>query len=137
MVEFAVVLPVFLLLVLGLFDAGRGVLYYTELANASRVGARVAIINQSNDATCAGPDQTFKCAAADLTVAMGISASEIPDLTVNGSDCMLPSDCTATVTVDYRFEPITPIVSAILGGIDLSASTTMPFERTFQSPANP
>jgi len=131
LVEFAVILPVLMLLVLGLFDAGRAVLFYTELANASRAGARVAIVNQSNDATCGGPERTFKCAAADLTMAMDVDPLDIVDLAISGSPCSLPSDCTATVRVDYRFEPITPLIGAIVGVIDLSASTTMPLERVY------
>jgi Flp pilus assembly protein TadG len=137
LVEFAVVLPLLLLLLLALFDAGRGVLFYTELSNASRVGARIAIVNQSNDATCSGADRTFKCAAADLTTGMGVPASAIGDLTITGSDCVLPSNCTAKVTVGYQFQLITPIIGAIIGDLDLSATTTMPIERIYESPSNP
>jgi Flp pilus assembly protein TadG len=133
LVEFAVVLPIIVLLMMGLFDAGRGVLFYTELSNASRAGARVAMINQSNDASCGGT-QTFKCAAADLTTGMGIGPAAIPDLTVNGADCALPSNCTATVTVNYSFNLITPLINALIPDIDLSASTTMPLERTYLNP---
>src|SRR3954468_3734039 len=49
LVEFAVVLPIFLLGVCGLFDLGRAVFAYTSLTNAAREGARLAIVNQ--DAT--------------------------------------------------------------------------------------
>ncbi len=125
------VLPVLMLVVLALFDAGRGVLFYTELANASRAGARVAIVNQSNDADCGGSEVTFKCAAADMTTAMGIDPTDIGDLAITGSPCSLPSDCAATVSVAYRFEPITPFIGAIFGEIDLSASTTMSIERLY------
>jgi Flp pilus assembly protein TadG len=140
LVEFAIVLPVLVLLVLALFDAGRGVLYYSEIANASRVAARVAIVNQSDDESCAGPDRTFKCAAADIAVATGVAASSIDDLvvtTVSGSDCSLPSNCTATVKVDFSFEPITPVIGTIFGDVDLSASTTMPLERVYNSSVAP
>ena len=131
LVEFAVVLPVLMLVVLALFDAGRGVLFYTELANASRAGARVAIVNQSNDADCDGVEVTFKCAAADMTTAMGIDPTDIGDLAITGSPCLSPSDCVATVSVAYRFEPITPFIGAVFGEIDLSASTTMSIERLY------
>ena len=136
LVEFAVVLPIVILLLLALFDAGRGVIFYTELTNAARAGARVAMVNQSNDTSCGGT-VTFKCAAAEVATGTGIAASAISDLAVDGSDCALPSNCSATVTVDYRFELITPIVSAIIGDIDLSASATMPLERAYVDPANP
>lgn len=133
LVEFAIVLPIIVLLLLALFDAGRGVIFYTELTNASRAGARIAMINQSNDAGCIGT-RTFKCAAAEVTTGTGLGPSDIPDLTINGSDCSLPSNCTATVTVDYRFRLVTPVISALIDDIDFSASTTMPLERTYQDP---
>jgi Flp pilus assembly protein TadG len=134
LVEFAVALPVIVLLVLGLFDFGRAVIFYSELANASRTGARIAIVNQSDDSSCQGDAATFKCAAADVTAGMDIAAADIPDLVISGSDCALPSNCTATVTVDYSFEPITPVVSSFFGPVTLSSSTTMPLERTYSSP---
>ncbi len=139
LVEFAIALPVIVLLALGLFDAGRAVIYYSEVANASRVGARVAIVNQSDDSSCQGSERTFKCAAADIAVTTGIDPAGIDDVedVPAGSDCLLPSDCTATVSVAYQFQPITPIISVIFGDIDLAASTTMPLERVYDSSVTP
>ena len=85
LVEFALVLPIIVLFMLGLFDAGRGVLFYTELSNASRAGARVAMVNQSNDATCGGAE-TFKCTAASVASSDGVAASGIPDVTIGGAE---------------------------------------------------
>ena len=44
--EFALVLPIFLLIVMALFDIGRGVFIYNGLTNAAREAARLAIVNQ-------------------------------------------------------------------------------------------
>jgi Flp pilus assembly protein TadG len=134
LVEFAFVLPIIVLLTLGLFDFGRAVIFTTELDNASRAGARVAIVNQSDDASCLGGPRTFKCAAADITAGMGIAPTDIQNLVVTGSDCTLPSDCTATVTVTYSYEPVTPLVSSLFGPVNLSSTTTMPLERNYSSP---
>ncbi len=136
LVEFAVVAPVLLLMILALFDGGRAVLFYTELTNASRVGARVAIVNQSNDASCTG-ERTFKCAVAELTTGMGIAPSAVGDVAITGSDCSQPSDCTVRVTVNHSFQMITPVLSSIIGPINLSGSTTMPIERVYENPVNP
>lgn len=134
LVEFAVVLPIIVLLMLGLFDFGRVVIFSAQLDNASRAGARVAIVNQSDDPSCLGGAKTFKCAAADITAGMGMMATDIDDLVITGSDCTLPSNCSATVTVTYSFEPITPLVSSFFGPVGLSSTTTMPIERTYSSP---
>lgn len=47
LVEFALVVPLFVIVVLGLFDLGRAVLYYSTVANASREAVRVAIVDQT------------------------------------------------------------------------------------------
>jgi Flp pilus assembly protein TadG len=135
LVEFAFVLPIALLLLFALFDAGRAVIFYSELTNAARVGARVAMVNQSNDATCSpGDPRTFKCAASQQTTGMGIAAASIPDLTVSGSNCALMGSCAATVTISYPYVPVTPVISQIIGSINLTASSSMPIERSFASP---
>jgi hypothetical protein len=46
LVEFALVIPIFLLLSVALFDMGRAVFAYNTLTNAAREGARMAIVNQ-------------------------------------------------------------------------------------------
>lgn len=134
LVELAVVLPVVILLLLALFDAGRAVVFYAELTNVARVAARVAIVNQSNDATCTSSDRTFKCEAAGQSTGLGLDAATIPDLTIAGTDCAIPSNCTATVTVSYVFDPVTPVVGSMIGEVVLSASETMPIERTYIHP---
>src|SRR5207237_2092928 len=47
LVEFALVLPVFLLVLCGLFDAGRYVYMNSVLSQASREGARLAAVEAS------------------------------------------------------------------------------------------
>jgi Flp pilus assembly protein TadG len=135
LVEFALVLPIVVLLVFALFDAGRAVWYYAELTNAARVGARVAMVNQSNDASCnPSADRTFKCAAAQQAVGMGIASASIPDLSITGTDCAVFGSCAVTVSVSYPYVPVTPVISQIIGPLSLTASSTMTIERNFTSP---
>ena len=46
LVEFALVFPVLVLILLGIFEVGRAVFAYNTLGNAAREGARVAAVNQ-------------------------------------------------------------------------------------------
>jgi Flp pilus assembly protein TadG len=133
LVELTLALPVIVLLAVGLFDAGRAVIDYTTLTNAARAGARVAIVNQSNDASCATV-RTFKCVAADQAVAMGISAASIPDLSLTGSHCDVSGTCAVTVTVSHPIRMVTPLVGELVGPLTLSASATMPLERAHVEP---
>ena len=53
LVEFALIFPVLMIMLIGIFDAGRLVFAYNDITNAARSGARVAIVNQA-----AGADET-------------------------------------------------------------------------------
>lgn len=55
MVEFALVAPVFFLLLFGIIEAGRFIVYYETLSNAAREGTRYAIVHGSNSFCPSGP----------------------------------------------------------------------------------
>ena len=67
MVEFALVAPLFFLLLFGIIEAGRFIFYYQTLNHATREGARYAIVNGPNTLGCpSGPP------------APGTSACDVP-----------------------------------------------------------
>lgn len=45
LVEFALIFPLVLFLLLGFFDLGRAIIYYSSLSNAVREGTRAGIVN--------------------------------------------------------------------------------------------
>ncbi len=49
LVEFALILPLFLLFIFGIIDLGRGIYAYNTIQNAAREGTRVAIVDQNDD----------------------------------------------------------------------------------------
>lgn len=55
LVEFAIVAPIFFLLLFGIIEGGRFILYYQTLNNATREGARYAIVHGSNSYCPSGP----------------------------------------------------------------------------------
>jgi Flp pilus assembly protein TadG len=55
MVEFALVAPMFLLLLFSIIDFGRAVYYIQALNNAAREGARYAIVHGGNSLQPSGP----------------------------------------------------------------------------------
>jgi len=132
LVEFALVLPVLLLILMGVFDFGRAVFAYNSLSNAAREGARVAIVDQ----TQVGGVQAGEVEAANQATGLGLDASddsqvEVVYLRPDLSPCPTRDlGCTAKVTVHYEFTAITPIIGSIIGPIDLSASTEMTIEFT-------
>ena len=44
LVEFALILPIFVLLLVGIFDFGRAIYAYNTISNAAREAVRVAIV---------------------------------------------------------------------------------------------
>ena len=133
LVEFALVIPLVILLFMGVFDFGRAVFAYNSLSNAAREGARVAIVDQ----TVTGGVPVGATEAANQATGLGLVASDVnavkvsyllPDL--SGPCAGRSLGCIAEVTVHYKYTAITPIIGSIIGPIDLKASTQLPIEFT-------
>jgi Flp pilus assembly protein TadG len=129
--EFALILPILLLLVFGVFDFGRAIYAYNSISNAAREGARTAIVDQSQT----GGVYTAAQDAANQATALGLNPADPNDVLVSFPNttglCGTPAiGCIARVRVQYRFTAITPILGAVVGPITLSATTELPIEST-------
>jgi len=120
-VEFALLLPVLLLIVFGIIDFGRALNAQVTLTQAAREGARLAALNQ--------PDVVSRTQAA----ATGLSPVSV---TVTACPAGAGPEVSAVVRASYAFRFVTPIgaVAALAGGrglgkpITLTAQGTMPCE---------
>ncbi len=114
MVEFALVVPLLLLLVVGIAEFGRAYHIQTTLSGAAREGVRVmALNNDPGDART-----TTKSAASTLNLTDG-------QISITPTDCAVtPSspDATATVTVTY---PLSSMTGLIPFDIDLTGTGVM------------
>ena len=116
LVEFALLLPVFLLIVVIVIDLGRAIYFYSTIHNAAREGARYGII-YPNDNT--GMENT----AVDYAFGLGLIVSDVtaglgvPQI-VDG----FPNP-TVKVSIEYSFTPVTPLVSNFLPGGQLTLSS--------------
>ena len=125
LVEFALLLPFMLMLIMGIFDLGRVTFLYSTITNISREGARYGVVH-----VCETED--VKTAAKDKSI--GIDLSDlIINVTWNPSDCIpdTPGSATVTVSVSFDFLPLTPFIANILGGgssVPMDATTTMYLE---------
>ncbi len=136
MVEFALALPIFLLVVYGLLEAGRAVFMYSSVVTASREAARYASAYGNNSA---GYPHYQDCiairqAARNVGFLLNLSTTTTNDITIR-YDIALPNPpggtqviyCTrtstgpqidilpntgdtVTVTVQRRFNPIVRLV---------------------------
>jgi len=129
LVEFALVAPIFFLLLFALIDFGRYVYYVQILNNAAREGARYAIVHGANGLPSSGPPAPGT-ASSDPSGANVVSTvknyltgviGQSTALTVNV--CWQPANgvggaCSGDnsrstpvqVTVDYQFRSVIPIV---------------------------
>jgi len=128
LVEFALVFPIFVMLLLGVFDIGRAVFAYNEITNAAREAVRTAIVNQ--DAT-AIQDRILSQTSGtnvDQCVAFIESTSTFPTCNKGSQSptdpcTVLKVGCIAHVEVWTDYTAITPIVSNFLGPMTLTANS--------------
>jgi Flp pilus assembly protein TadG len=117
-VEFAIVAPVFFLLIFGMIEFGRMVMVQQVITNASREGARIAVLDGTTGAEVA-------TAVSDYLSSARISGATI---TVNPAE---PSSAgygePVTVTVTIPFDQVSWLPSPMLIGGDtaLTATTVM------------
>jgi Flp pilus assembly protein TadG len=127
----ALVLPVLLLLILGLVDLGRAVFAWTSISNASRDGARLAIVDQSE--TGGVPNAAIEAAQQATGLAIDPASQVIVAYRTENLASACPArtlGCIAQVQVSYTFTPITPVIGQLVGSLNLSATTQIPIERT-------
>ena len=72
LVEFALVLPIFILLLVGIFDFGRAIYAYNTISNAAREAVRVGVVDQSCDAI--GTEAAEPCWVLGITFAPTVAA---------------------------------------------------------------
>jgi hypothetical protein len=119
--EFAIILPIFMLIVLGIFDLGRVIFYYSTIHNAAREGARYGAIKHCDTTGIINRAREFSIGLGDaVTVTPIVDLSPPPD--------SYPEQI--VVTVEYNFSTVTPFVGIFLGGgsIDLSSQARQHIE---------
>jgi Flp pilus assembly protein TadG len=143
LVEFALVLPLILLLIMGVIDLGRGIFAFNEVSNAAREGGRTGIVNQTLS--------DIRARAAEQAIALGIPTSAPascpasggpppaaagicvvivqPDGSPGGSCSTTPAiGCIVVVSVKTTFTALTPMVGNIIGPRPLVSTTRQTIE---------
>jgi len=125
LVEFALILPILLLMVMGILDLARAVAAHNSVANAARSAVRVAIVDQTEAAVeQAAEDEAF--GLTPLTVDF--------DPNVNSDDPCNIHVCMVRVEVSYEYVPATPLIGNIVGPITVTSESQLAIERLSPSP---
>lgn len=114
LVEFALILPLFIVVLFGIMEFGRLWEMTNLITSASREGARVAAIS--------GTSQSQAINAAQNV----LSAANIDNATITVSGPNASNEVSVTVSIDYE-----PITGSIIPGLDdfsLTRSTIMRWE---------
>ena len=144
MVEFALILPVFLMLTLGVVDGARIFSAYISLTNASREGALYASADTNYLNWCTGTSPRVACptgatasnqttdpdniAARVADEMAGVAGVNFANVTLSPPTCdTTPCSASSTkisVTVTYSMTLFMPLVGALLGSPVRMTSTT-------------
>lgn len=96
--EFALIVPLFVLVSIGIFEGARAIYTYNALSNAVQEGLREAIVHQDQTAIEDEAERILGGLATDTVISH--------DLT----DCPAPTDpnvpCIYRLQMTYQFEPV-------------------------------
>ena len=141
--EFALVLPIIVMIIFGLVDLGRAVFMYNTLAQSARQAARTAIVNQNVGAVktvAAASAASLGLAPANVDVCFKTDGSSQNDCSNAGADaCPSPYvvGCLAIVRTHVDYSPLTPIIGSLFGSISLSSTSIEPIESVCPSSTRP
>ena len=132
LVEFALIIPLFLVLLVALFDLGRAVFAYNTLTNAAREGARTAIVNQYKPSIIQrAKQQTAIVELNDPSVDIDFYQTKpdgSPDLSIPCATIAV--GCLAVVSFEATYNPITPLIGNIVfrNGVTFEARSVLSVE---------
>jgi Flp pilus assembly protein TadG len=116
LVEFALVLPLLVLLLFGIIDFARIFHAYLTLDHAGREAARIASIGKN--------DTEVRQAAVDDAVSIGLTEGRV-GVSPTGTRT---SGTKVSITITYPIDFLTPVIGEIVGSITLSDTTVMRVE---------
>jgi Flp pilus assembly protein TadG len=134
-VEFALVAPILILLLVGILDVARGVNAYVTVANASREGARYAMLSPSSPPSAivsAARARVVPLDPSQLTVSAsyydGATFRPWPSNGVPASSPQ-PNSVTIRVEVSYPWSAVSALIAQFFGTAPLTSSATVDTRR--------
>jgi len=123
----AMVLPVFVMSVLGVIEIGRAMMLVQVLEDAARTGVRMAVLSNTSNAQVTTSVQslvqnTTNVPTGDVTVTIGVNGSNSAALST-----AVPGD-TISVSVEVPFAAASWVPPNFLKGKNLTALCTMQHE---------
>lgn len=141
LVEFAIILPVFILVLLGIFDLGRAIYAFNTVNNAAREAGREAIVDQTDAHIRArAVEGASSLAVAPADIYIDYRSPATPN-TEHSCDAAVGTDavvgCFAVVRVPYRYTAATPVIGNLVGVLNLAGETKFPVQFNCREPDKP
>jgi Flp pilus assembly protein TadG len=122
LVEFAVLAPVFVVLLFGLVEFGMSIYSKEVIGNASREGARFGVVYTTPRKTTT----EIRTKVQDYLTKSGFTSTAT--INVTGAGGASGSSLTVAVTYPYSFQVLPSFVSGLTGTINLTANSIMLME---------
>jgi Flp pilus assembly protein TadG len=128
LVEFAIVFPVFILVILGIIEFGRAFMIGQLVTNAAREGARQAVLDGSTNSAVTSTVTTFLQGAgnvspSDTTVTITVSSAAAANQLANAKSGDL-----CTIRVSVPFSKVSFLTPQFLATTNLVGQSTMRHE---------
>jgi Flp pilus assembly protein TadG len=128
LVEFALTLPILLLVIFLFIDLGRAIYFYSAVSNAVREGARYATVTPFTDS--AQRKDLIGQVVLEKAVAVPLNSADITIYCDLDATAFITTPCNTHITVAavVEFQPVTIFLAEIIGGtntISLTATSTM------------
>lgn len=131
LIEFALVIPLILLLAIAFIDLGRIIYFHSALSNAVREGSRYASINHFTSSALR--ETGIQQKVIDYAIALPLTSNNITvycerNLALLVKDQAAPCTTYVTVLAHMEIAPMTPFLARILGGgntFKITAESTM------------
>jgi Flp pilus assembly protein TadG len=118
LVEFAIILPIVILVLMAILEFGIMLNTYLKIENAAREGARAGIVGKSYT----------EIGTLVTTISPSLNSSKM-SVVITPTEAQRKSGGTLTVKVNYNYETMLPIISSIIGdSIILRSETSMRIE---------
>jgi Flp pilus assembly protein TadG len=128
LVEFALALPIFLMMMMAVFDLGRAIYMYNGVAEAARELARVTSVHAGTPLGT-GPE-TAAVLATQKALIPSLGDPTFTCVDIDGSS--ITDTCVAgmqvKVVIQAPYQPVTPVLSMV-GNILLASSSTFSIQQ--------
>jgi len=129
-IEFAIILPLLLLILFGIIEFSVAFFDKAVITNASREGARVGILFRPDPRSAASEDteiqNTINNYIQDNLVTFG--ASSAATTTISRTGFSMGNSLTVTVTYPYTYLVLPGFVTTLTSPVTLTATTVMNME---------